>query len=106
MNPILGIWKSKKHEFIKVDLIFLDFIEERQTYLNKRPIGYIAHPRNQFKSMNTFERSYDIIYYKTGPVVQEVWKYLSNFVIISQCKKVWSFHLNKLKSSLPKDAFC
>ena len=32
--------------------------------------------------------------------------YFCNFVIISQCKKVWSFHLNKLKSSVPKDAFC
>ena len=29
-----------------------------------------------------------------------------NFVIISQCKKVLPFHLNKLKSSLCKDAFC
>ena len=29
-----------------------------------------------------------------------------NFFIISQCKKVWPFHLNKLKSSLPRDAFC
>ena len=27
--------------------------------------------RNQFKSMNIFEQSYDYIYYKTGPVVQE-----------------------------------
>ena len=34
-------------------------------------MGQIAHLRNQFKSMNTFERSYDYIYYKTGPVVQE-----------------------------------
>ena len=33
--------------------------------------GHIAHLRNQFKSMNTFERSYDYIYYKIGPVVQE-----------------------------------
>ena len=32
--------------------------------------------------------------------------YFCNFVIISQCKKVWPFHLNKLKSSLPRDAFC
>ena len=30
--------------------------------LNKRPMGHIAHLRNQFKSMNTFERSYDYIY--------------------------------------------
>ena len=32
--------------------------------------------------------------------------YLCNIVIISHCKKIWPFHLNKLKSSLPKDAFC
>ena len=38
---------------------------------NKRPMGHIAHLRNQFKSMNTFERSYDNMYYKTGTVVQE-----------------------------------
>ena len=34
-------------------------------------MGHIAHLTNQFKSMNKFERSYDYIYYKTGPVVQE-----------------------------------
>ena len=33
-------------------------------------MGHIAHLRNQFKS-NTFERTYDYLYYKTGPVVQE-----------------------------------
>ena len=33
-------------------------------------MGHIAHLRNQFKSMNTFERSYDNIY-KIGTVVQE-----------------------------------
>ena len=26
---------------------------------NKRPMGHIAHLRNQFKSMDTFEQSYD-----------------------------------------------
>ena len=31
----------------------------------------MAHLRNQFKSMNTFEQSYDYIYYKIGTVVQE-----------------------------------
>ena len=45
-------------------------IKELYTF-NKRPMGHIAHLRNQFKSMNTFERSYDYIYYKIGPVVQE-----------------------------------
>ena len=41
--------------------------------INKRPKGHIAHLRNHFKSMNTFERSYDYIhvYYKTGLVVQK-----------------------------------
>ena len=38
---------------------------------NKTPNGHIAHLRNQFKAMKTFERSYDHIYYKIGPVVQE-----------------------------------
>ena len=27
--------------------------------VNKRPMGHIAHLRNQFKSMNTFAQSYD-----------------------------------------------
>ena len=26
---------------------------------NKRPMGHIAHVRNQFKSINTFAQSYD-----------------------------------------------
>ena len=39
--------------------------------INKRPMGHIAHLRYQFKSINTFERSYDHIYYKIGQVVQE-----------------------------------
>ena len=34
-------------------------------------MSHIAHLRNQFKSMNTFERSYDYIYYKNAPVVHE-----------------------------------
>ena len=33
----------------------------------KRPMGYIAH----LGSMNIFERSYDYIYYKIGPLVRE-----------------------------------
>ena len=40
-------------------------------YIDKRPTGIITQPRNQFKSLNTFERSHDYIYNKTGPVVQE-----------------------------------
>ena len=33
-------------------------------------MGHIAHPRNQSKSMNTFEASYDnlYVYYRIGPV--------------------------------------
>ena len=32
--------------------------------------------------------------------------YFCNVVIISKCKKVWAFHLNKLESPSPKDALC
>ena len=28
---------------------------------NKRPMGHIAHLKNQFKSMKTFKQSYDYI---------------------------------------------
>ena len=58
---------------------------------NKRPMGHIAHLRNQYKSMNTFDRSSDYIDYKTGPVVQ--------------CKKVWPFHLNKTNPLYPMILF-
>ena len=33
----------------------------RSDKLTRGPIGHIAHMRNQYKSMNTFERSYDYI---------------------------------------------
>ena len=54
----------------------------------------------------TFKQSYDHIYYKSGPVVQEekIFKFrentFSNFVIISQCKQVWPFHLNNTHGCL------
>ena len=78
---------------------------------NKRPMGHITHLRNQFKSTNTFERSYNYKYYKISPVVNEEkffisWMYFCKIVIISRCKKMWLFHLKKLKSSLPRDNFC
>ena len=34
-------------------------------------MDHIAYLRNHFKSRNTFERSYNYIYYKIGQVVQE-----------------------------------
>ena len=34
-------------------------------------MGHIAYLKNQFKSMKTFERSYDYKYYKIGQVVQK-----------------------------------
>ena len=33
-----------------------------RTAINKRPMGQIAHLRNQFKSMNTFALSFDHMY--------------------------------------------
>ena len=34
-------------------------------------MGHIAHLKNQFKSINTFEKSYDDIYNKIGPIILE-----------------------------------
>ena len=68
-------------------------------------MGHIAHLRNQFKSRNTFEQRYDSIYYKIGPVGQDlnISKYrectFRNFINISLCEKVSLFHLKQLKSS-------
>ena len=46
--------------------------------INKRPMGHLAHLRNQLKSVNTFERSYDHIYYITGPVEEKSFKFREN----------------------------
>ena len=59
--------------------------------------------------MNTFEWCYDYISYKIVPVVLEerFFKFREcTFANVSQCKKMWPFHLNKLKYSLPRNAFC
>ena len=47
-----------EHEQMKI----VQYLEESKSY-NKRPMGHIAHMRNQFKSMNTFERNYDYTVY-------------------------------------------
>ena len=66
-------------------------------------MSHMAHLRNQFKSMNTFERSYDYIYYKIGPVVQEekIFKFrectFANLLLSPNVKKVWPFYLKKLE---------
>mgnify|MGYP003683631179 CR=1 FL=1 len=67
-------------------------------------MAHIAPLRNQFKSMNTSERSYDYTYYKTGLIVQEekVFKYrectvlLQIFLLSPNVKRLWPFHLNTL----------
>ena len=64
--------------------------------MNKRPMGHIAHLKNQFNSMNKFEQSNDYIYHKIGPVVHEnIFKfsslYFCNFAIISLWKRAWPF---------------
>ena len=93
---------------------------------NKRPMGHNAHPRNQFKSMNTFERSFYYIYYKIGPVVQEEkifkikfgWNWPSgsieeDFYISSMyfcnhfpLEKGGALHLRNLINTSPKDDLC
>ena len=56
--------------------VFFSYFDkcEAQVKISKQEAhGAQRSNKNQFKSMNTgtFERSYDYIYYKTGPVVQE-----------------------------------
>ena len=66
---------------------------------NKWPMGHIAHLRNQFKSMVTFEQSYNYIFYKTGPVVEEekifkFWEYIFAILlspIVKRCGlSIWT----------------
>ena len=75
-------------------------------------MGHIAHLRKKFKSMITFEQSYDYIHYKIGPVVHE-----EEIFIFCECifailllspnvKKYGLSIMNKPKSSLPRDVIC
>ena len=57
----------KKVQYIKQSIDNAHYMAK----INKRPMGHITHLKNHVKSMNTFERSYDYIYYKIGSVVQE-----------------------------------
>ena len=55
---------------------FFSYYTKHHQMIKKRSMGHIAHLRNQFKSMNTIEQSYDYIYYKIGPGVQgEIFKF-------------------------------
>ena len=66
-NTCLIQYTNKSNLYEKVGMInqYLDNIMSPYFYKyfmqlkNKRPMGHIAHLRNQFKSMNTFEVSYD-----------------------------------------------
>ena len=54
-------------------------------------MGHIAHLKNQFKSTNTFEWSYDYINYKTGQVVlkEKIGKFREcTFAILLLCPNV------------------
>ena len=78
-------------------------------------MGHIAHPRNQSKSMNKFEASYDFLYvfYQINPVVQEgeIFKFPECVLAISSlssdvkrcCLSIWK-NLNPLPQGW--DAFC
>ena len=75
-------------------------------------MGLIAHLRNHFKSMNTFERSNDYICYKIGPVVLDEKIFIfreSSFAIlllspnVKRCGlSIWT-NLNPLS---PRMLFC
>ena len=82
----------------------VQYLEESKSY-NKRPMGHIAHMKNQFKSMNTFEQNYDYIYYKTGPVVQEeeIFKFREctfAILLLSPNVKRFGLHLNHMSLRL------
>ena len=62
-------------------------------YLNKRPIGHIAHLRKQFKSINTFDYIITLIKRR-----KKNHYYLYEHLLV--------LHLKKLESPSPKDAFC
>ena len=53
-------------------------------------MGHFAHVRNQLKSIHTFERCYDHIYYK----------------VISPWKGTGPINLNKFEFPSAKDDFC
>ena len=55
----------------------LNTCTEDQKNSNKRPMSHITH----LKSMNTFERSYDYIYYKTDQVQEDK--------IFKFCQCIW-----------------
>ena len=104
-SPLIAkTWILYTQEYLLCNLDWLKFKPNCSgEVFNKRPMGHIAYMRNQFKSMNTFEKGYDYIHYKIGPVVQEEKlkisrMYFCNFVIIPLCKKVRPFHLNIIKS--------
>ena len=101
LRPLINIEQVKNNK------------KKKRLYLNnKRSMSHIAHLRNQFKSMNTFERSYEFIYYKNGPVVQEekTFKFCEcTFAILLLSPNVKKCGLSiwtKLKSSLPRESFC
>ena len=72
---------------------------------NKRPMGHIAHLKNQFKSTNTFEQC-QLWQVSSGEKFLNFVNDICKFVIISNRKRALSFNLNKLKSPSAKDAFC
>ena len=58
-------------QFFKKKVLLFRYIFHNEYSGNKRTMGHITHLRNQFKSINTFEQSYDYIYFKIGQVDQE-----------------------------------
>ena len=74
-------------------------------YKNKRPMSHMVYPRNQFKSMNTFEQSYDyinILYKRSMGHIAYLWKQFKSIktynhikMLITRRKKIlftlWQF---------------
>ena len=62
----------------------------KETIINKRPMGHIAHLRNQFKSLNKYDFIITLIKRRKKKLYE----------------KLLVLHLQKFESPSPKDALC
>ena len=58
-QPLINPWISQWYGYKST--CSWPFLKLHYTCINKRPMGHIAHLRNQFKSINMFQQSYGYI---------------------------------------------
>ena len=94
LTSTLGGWLEG---VIKFTILYAQFIlicpeyeVRKKIYQNKRPMGHIAHLRNQVKSINTFEQSYDYVITLIGRRKKPHYLLFENWMLIS-CKTLSPF---------------